>query len=488
MKRICSFLLTVVLAFALPLDALSSETATATDMRLEAAEGTVRLSNAGGKTLSVRNGMKLYSGYSLATEAESYAYVSLDSTKAVKLDAGSQAQISKEGTALEIRLTAGKLFFNVTRPLADDETMEIQTSTMVTGIRGTSGYVCVFDDQTAQLVLLDGAVTASPADGVAVSGAAKTGEVIAGEAATFTRTEDGWNMEVRSLEGEDIPGFVAQEIKNSPELQRRIEEATDLDVDQIIATADERLAADEETARAALEPTPTPRRTRRPAPADDGDDWNPPPAPAPTPTPVPTYTPTPTPTPVPTYTPTPTPTPVPTYTPTPTPTPSPTVTDTTTPDTTDTTTPDTTDTTTPDTTDTTTPDTTDTTTPDTTDTTTPDTTDTTTPDVTDTTTPDVTDTTTPDVTDTTTPDVTDTTTDGSGTDPDGSGTDPDGSGTDPDGSGTDPDGTGTGPDGSGTDPDGSGTDPDGTGTDPDGTGTDPDGSGTDPDGSGTTTP
>ena len=465
MKRICSFLLTVVLAFALPLDALSSETATATDMRLEAAEGTVRLSNAGGKTLSVRNGMKLYSGYSLATEAESYAYVSLDSTKAVKLDAGSQAQISKEGTALEIRLTAGKLFFNVTRPLADDETMEIQTSTMVTGIRGTSGYVCVFDDQTAQLVLLDGAVTASPADGVAVSGAAKTGEVIAGEAATFTRTEDGWNMEVRSLEGEDIPGFVAQEIKNSPELQRRIEEATDLDVDQIIATADERLAADEETARAALEPTPTPRRTRRPAPADDGDDWNPPPAPAPTPTPVPTYTPTPTPTPVPTYTPTPTPTPVPTYTPTPTPTPSPTVTDTTTPDTTDTTTPDTTDTTTPDTTDTTTPDTTDTTTPDTTDTTTPDTTDTTTPDV----------------TDTTTPDVTDTTTDGSGTGPDGSGTDPDGSG-------TDPDGTGTGPDGSGTDPDGSGTDPDGTGTDPDGTGTDPDGSGTDPDGSGTTTP
>ena len=484
MKRICSFLLTVVLAFALPLDALSSETATATDMRLEAAEGTVRLSNAGGKTLSVRNGMKLYSGYSLATEAESYAYVSLDSTKAVKLDAGSQAQISKEGTALEIRLTAGKLFFNVTRPLADDETMEIQTSTMVTGIRGTSGYVCVFDDQTAQLVLLDGAVTASPADGVAVSGAAKTGEVIAGEAATFTRTEDGWNMEVRSLEGEDIPGFVAQEIKNSPELQRRIEEATDLDVDQIIATADERLAADEETARAALEPTPTPRRTRRPAPADDGDDWNPPPAPAPTPTPVPTYTPTPTPTPVPTYTPTPTPTPSPTVTDTTTPD----TTDTTTPDTTDTTTPDTTDTTTPDTTDTTTPDTTDTTTPDTTDTTTPDTTDTTTPDTTDTTTPDTTDTTTPDTTDTTTPDVTDTTTDGSGTNPDGSGTDPDGSGTDPDGSGTDPDGTGTGPDGSGTDPDGTGTDPDGTGTDPDGSGTDPDGSGTDPDGSGTTTP
>ena len=425
MKRICSFLLTVVVAFALPLDALSSETATATDMRLEAAEGTVRVSNAGGKTLSVRNGMKLYSGYSLATEAESYAYVSLDSTKAVKLDAGSQAQISKEGTALEIRLTAGKLFFNVTRPLADDETMEIQTSTMVTGIRGTSGYVCVFDDQTAQLVLLDGKVITSPADGVVVSGAAEAGEVIAGEAATFTRTEDGWNMEVRSLEGEDIPGFVAQEIKNSPELQRRIEEATDLDVDQIIATADERLAADEETARAALEPTPTPRRTRRPAPADDGDDWNPPPAPAPTPTPVPTYTPTPT------------PTPVPTYTPTPTPTPSPTVTDTTTPDTTDTTTPDTTDTTTPDT------------------------------------------------TDTTTPDVTDTTTDGSGTNPDGSGTDPDGSGTDPDGTGTGPDGSGTDPDGSGTDPDGSGTDPDGSGADPDGTGTGPDGSGTDPDGSGT---
>ena len=46
MKRICSFLLTVVLAFALPLDALSSETATATDMRLEAAEGSFSASTA----------------------------------------------------------------------------------------------------------------------------------------------------------------------------------------------------------------------------------------------------------------------------------------------------------------------------------------------------------------------------------------------------------------------------------------------------------
>lgn len=87
MKRICSLFLVAALAVFLPLSALSDETATAADMRLEKVEGEAELKNANGKTLSVRGGMKLYSGYTVSTAAESYVYISLDSTKAVKLDA-----------------------------------------------------------------------------------------------------------------------------------------------------------------------------------------------------------------------------------------------------------------------------------------------------------------------------------------------------------------------------------------------------------------
>ena len=396
MKRCAVFLLIAALLSGFSLGSLASETATAVDMRLEAVEGTEALYNASGKALSVRDGMKLYSGYEIQTELESYAYISLDSTKAVKLDASSHAQVNKEGQALVIYLLSGKLFFNVSQPLADDESMEIQTSTMVTGIRGTSGYVEADDRQPHRVTILDGQVIlALTEDGTPQ---AESFQVSASQRAVITQEGDSWECDIQKLSPEDIPGFVAVEILKNSDLQERIASETDLPVEEIIAQAAERLAADEEAAREALEPTPKPRRS------------------SPTATPVR----------VPAPTAPPPSTPQASDTPTVTDTTTPTVTDTTTPTVTDTTTPTVTDTTTPTVTDTTTPTVTDTTTPTVTDTTTPTpsptvtdaTTPTPAPTVTDTATPTptptVTDTATPTpsptVTDTATPTVTDTTT------------------------------------------------------------------------------
>ncbi len=396
MKRCAVFLLIAALLSGFSLGSLASETATAVDMRLEAVEGTAALYNASGKALSVRDGMKLYSGYEIQTELESYAYISLDSTKAVKLDASSHAQVNKEGQALVIYLLSGKLFFNVSQPLADDESMEIQTSTMVTGIRGTSGYVEADDRQPHRVTILDGQVIlALTEDGTPQ---AESFQVSASQRAVITQEGDSWECDIQKLSPEDIPGFVAVEILKNSDLQERIASETDLPVEEIIAQAAERLAADEEAAREALEPTPKPRRS------------------SPTATPVR----------VPAPTAPPPSTPQASDTPTVTDTTTPTVTDTTTPTVTDTTTPTVTDTTTPTVTDTTTPTVTDTTTPTVTDTTTPTpsptvtdaTTPTPAPTVTDkatpTPTPTVTDTATPTpsptVTDTATPTVTDTTT------------------------------------------------------------------------------
>ena len=365
MKRCAVFLLIAALLSGFSLGSLASETATAVDMRLEAVEGTAALYNASGKALSVRDGMKLYSGYEIQTELESYAYISLDSTKAVKLDASSHAQVNKEGQALVIYLLSGKLFFNVSQPLADDESMEIQTSTMVTGIRGTSGYVEADDRQPHRVTILDGQVIlALTEDGTPQ---AESFQVSASQRAVITQEGDSWECDIQKLSPEDIPGFVAVEILKNSELQERIASETDLPVEEIIAQAAERLAADEEAAREALEPTPKPRRS------------------SPTATPVRV--------------------PAPTAPPPSTPQASdtPTVTDTTTPTVTDTTTPTVTDTTTPTVTDTATPTVTDTTTP----TPAPTETDTTTPTVTDTATP----TPSPTVTDTATPTPTPTVTD-----------------------------------------------------------------------------
>ena len=90
-------MLALMLAFALMVclwaPVLAEQSAEAKDMRLEATEGTVTLKNSSGKSLSVREGMKLYSGYTLKTSAKSYAYVTLDSSKVVKLDANSEVEV-----------------------------------------------------------------------------------------------------------------------------------------------------------------------------------------------------------------------------------------------------------------------------------------------------------------------------------------------------------------------------------------------------------
>ena len=66
MKKLLSLCLFICLLLSVSLAAISEEVASATDMRLESVEGIATLTNANGKTLSVRAGMKLYSGYTIA--------------------------------------------------------------------------------------------------------------------------------------------------------------------------------------------------------------------------------------------------------------------------------------------------------------------------------------------------------------------------------------------------------------------------------------
>ena len=57
------------------------------------------------------------------------------------MDEDSEVEIVKRDKLLELCVQSGGLFFNVTEPLTDDETMNIAPSTMIIGIRGTCGWV-----------------------------------------------------------------------------------------------------------------------------------------------------------------------------------------------------------------------------------------------------------------------------------------------------------------------------------------------------------
>ena len=253
MKKRLSLLLAIALMLgAIAPGVMAAERAVASTLRLDATEGTVSVSNRAGKSISVTARMKLYAGYSVATALESYGYISLDDTKAIKLDAKSEVQLKQSGQKLEVGLISGKLFFDVTAPLKESESLNIRTSTMVTGIRGTSGFVRVINEKVSEIYLFSGEVHLTSTD--PLTGETVTAILKAGQRATSYVRDTAWGEEIVEIviDGfveSDVPGYVAAAVRDDPDLQRRITEETNLSVPLIIGRAEERLAEDEAAMR-----------------------------------------------------------------------------------------------------------------------------------------------------------------------------------------------------------------------------------------------
>lgn len=189
--------------------------ASAAAMSLAKAEGTVGIADGDGKSVPVAEDRSLYSGYQVGTEAKSHAWISLDDVKLVKMDEESAIELRKENRNLEIFVNSGQLFFNITEPLEEDETLDIRTSTMTVGIRGTCGWVSVLEEGHMQVCVLEGKVHCEVTD--PVSGQSAEAEVSAGERADlYIRSEEGEDAACEIVKSKisrsDIPDFVLEEV------------------------------------------------------------------------------------------------------------------------------------------------------------------------------------------------------------------------------------------------------------------------------------
>ena len=269
MKRIITLLLTLAMTFSLAMPAQAASTKAST-MRLMDTVGTATVENAAGKNLSIKDNMRLYNGYEVATKDASYAYISLDSSKAVKLDASSAVKVNQSGKKLELDVTAGELMFNVPVALKSDESLNIRTSTMVTGIRGTAGWVNALDRYTTRVAVLEGAVTINSQD--PFTGADRAVTITGGQIATIIRHEramaiqqqlidDGVIIEdniiaeltkpgqvVEELQESGVPGFVATEVAANEDLQDRMNEESPLSVEEITKDAQKKQKDEEKAA------------------------------------------------------------------------------------------------------------------------------------------------------------------------------------------------------------------------------------------------
>lgn len=157
---------------------LNAQKFSATTMRLLKTQGDVKLFEQQ-KEKSIVENLRLSNGNSIHTAIESLASIALDDAKLVTLNGDSSAEFEQNGKKLNIKLTEGSLFFEVTKKLAADETFDIRTSSMTVGIRGTSGYVAIDEDGHETLYITDGKVIVTGTN--PITGEVKTIEVKAGQ-------------------------------------------------------------------------------------------------------------------------------------------------------------------------------------------------------------------------------------------------------------------------------------------------------------------
>lgn len=203
---------------------------TATTMRLLRIEGVVNLEDSKGSVKPVSNNLRFQSGDALSTGADGLASVGLDNTKIITLQNESRAEFMKKNKQLELKLTKGAVFFNVTEKLKSDEKFEIKTSTMTAGIRGTSGMV-YYDaaDGREALIITDGKVEVSATN--PETGETKTAMVESGQEIKvylyFDRKEDSVAFSLNTVTEEQLPKFAANRIAEDKALSKRVCDAND---------------------------------------------------------------------------------------------------------------------------------------------------------------------------------------------------------------------------------------------------------------------
>ena len=342
---VVSFIVVAVVAVVL---LLMRNNYLATTMRLLHVEGTVNIEDSTGTTKPVIDNIRFESGDALSTGSDGQASVGLDDTKIVTLENDSRVEFTKQGKQLELNLTQGGIFFEVTEKLSDDEKYEIKTSNMTVGIRGTSGYVYYSESGLQSLIITDGVVKVTGYN--PKTNETKEVEVRGGEQVTAylydesTEDRDSIEFEIKEVPVEELPEFPLQMLAQNEALLDKVCADTGWDKDELLAlvnalldpnsptpTPDEIIEitdTPEPTAKPTKNPTltPTPTDTVTPTPSA-----SPKPTKKPTATPTPAADPTTDPTQGPTSTPTSTPAATPTATSTPTPTQKPTTTPTTTP-------------------------------------------------------------------------------------------------------------------------------------------------------------
>lgn len=207
----------------------SISTAKATTMRLLRIVGEVTLEDEG-QLRTIIDNLRLADGNAISTADKSLASIGLDESKIINIEENSRAEFFQDGKKLKLNLTKGRLFFDVRKPLDENESLDIKSSTMMVGIRGTSGYIWI-DESTGRqyLYITDGHVTVEGYN--PVTGKTELKEVGPGQMLTALLNDDGTfsTFTLESVSVDQLPTELLREFCNDQTTYERVIEACGYD-------------------------------------------------------------------------------------------------------------------------------------------------------------------------------------------------------------------------------------------------------------------
>jgi|GEM_PF-7079302 len=262
-KKIIAFLLVLCLTLGSAACVFAADSqGSANAVTLEEFTGTIKVTNASGKDVSARNGMRLYSGYTVSTGTDSNAYIALDETKALMLESSSKTILKKSGGKIDVMLESGTVVVDVSKSLKKNQTLNVHTTNMVTGIRGTGVEVSYFSRiSTTRICMLDGSTqnfnkfglgevqVVDAGHGIALGGGAATVEVLGDSIAVADLQPETQRLMVvdGGISGDVLEGF--NEAFGTGELSE--EDAAELQA--AVGAAVEEQAAEQQAVEAAAE-------------------------------------------------------------------------------------------------------------------------------------------------------------------------------------------------------------------------------------------
>ena len=207
----------------------SEESYAATTMRLLRYNGAVQIFDVSGAPRFLLENVRFASGESMETGEDGSASVALDDSKIVTLDAKSFVEFIQESDHIRLNLKQGAIFLDVSEKLDENAGLDIQTSTMTVGIRGTVVQVSEEEDPedpenlVTMLGVMEGITNVTYTD---QQGSNRLISVSAGQKIAVPRKRNAQgrrvNPVVSNLTSKDIKGVSRQQVINNPRLLERI--------------------------------------------------------------------------------------------------------------------------------------------------------------------------------------------------------------------------------------------------------------------------